>query len=222
MRRKIFRRACLAVAAFAAAFGVYPAAFSAQPSGAKPVAKTAEARAARAYDAALHTGPLALHSFLAEFPKGADLHFHLGAGVYAETQIRVAGEDKLCIDPAEAKFARSEAGETVKEPCTAPLIPASALSGNLTQAQQDLYDRLINAFSMRNFVPTTGYSGHDQFFSTFDRFGGLDKRHTGDWIDEVTRRASAQNQQYLELLETPAFGHAARTAHELGWNPDLA
>src|SRR5260370_40982615 len=118
MRRQVFRRACLAVAAFAAAFGVNPAAFFAQsspaaPSVAKPVARTAEARAARAYDAAVHTGPLALHSFLAEFPKGADLHFHLWAGVYAAIQMRVAGEDKLCIDPAQAKFARNEAGETV-------------------------------------------------------------------------------------------------------------
>ncbi len=167
-------------------------------------------------------GRLAVQSFLAQFPKGADLHFHLQAGVYAETLIRVAGEDKLCIDPAESKFARNEHGETMKEPCPPPLVAASELSGNLTQAQQDLYDHLINAFSMRNFVPTTGYSGHDQFFSTFDRFGGIDKRHTGDWIDDVTRRAASQNQQYLELLETPSFGHAARTAHELGWNPDLA
>jgi adenosine deaminase len=75
---------------------------------------------------------------------------------------------------------------------------------------------------MRNFVPTSGFSGHDQFFSTFDRFSGLDKRHVGDWIDDVTRRAAAQNQQYLELLHTPSFGHAAKIAHELGWNPDLA
>jgi adenosine deaminase len=111
----------------------------------------------------------------------------------------------------------------VKEPCPAPLVAASELSGTLTQAQQDLaYDHLINAISMRNFVPPTGYTGHDQFFYTFARCGVIDKRHTGDWIDDVTRRAASQNQQYLELLETPSFGHAARTAHELGWNPDLA
>jgi adenosine deaminase len=176
----------------------------------------------RAYDAAVRTGPLAVQAFLAQFPKGADLHFHLSAGVYAETQIRVAGEDKLCIDTAQLRFARNEQGEIVKEPCPPPLVAASQLSGNLTQAQQDLYDRLINSFSMRNFVATSGFSGHDQFFSTFDRFSGLDKRHTGDWIDKVTRRAAAQNQQYLELLHTPSFGHAARTAHELGWNPDFA
>jgi adenosine deaminase len=192
------------------------------PKVAKPGSQPSEVRTARSFETAFRSGPLAVQSFLAQFPKGADLHFHLQAGVYAETLIHAAGEDKLCIDPAQSKFARDEHGGMVKEPCPAPLVAASELSGNLTQAQQDLYDHLIDAFSMRNFVPTTGYSGHDQFFSTFDRFGGLDKRHTGDWIDDVTRRASAQNQQYLELLETPSFGHAARTAHELGWNPDLA
>jgi adenosine deaminase len=85
-----------------------------------------------------------------------------------------------------------------------------------------LYDRVVDEFSMRNFVPTPGYSGHDQFFSTFDRFGGLDKSHTGQWIDEITRRSDAENNQYLELMETPTFAHAARIAHEVGFNPDLA
>jgi adenosine deaminase len=75
---------------------------------------------------------------------------------------------------------------------------------------------------MRNFVPTPGFSGHDQFFSTFDKFGGLDKRHTGDWVDEITRRSASQNQQYLELMHTPQFGHASRIAYAAGWNPDLA
>jgi adenosine deaminase len=188
-----------------------------------PVARAADNRASQAYQAAIREGPLAVQAFLADFPKGADLHFHLGAGVYAETIIRVAAEDKVCIDPAKAEFARNGQGKTLKEPCNLPLVPASELNGNsLAPAQQDLYDRVVNAFSMRNFVPTPGYSGHDQFFSTFDRFGGLDKSHTGLWIDEITRRADAENNQYLELMESPTFGHAARIAHEMGFNPDLA
>ena len=112
----------------------------------------------------------------------------------------------LCVDRAALKFA--------KPPCTGQLIPATELSGNMTPANQDLYDRLIDAFSMRSYVPTPGLSGHDQFFATFARFGGLDKRHTGEWVDEVASRAAAQNQQYLELMETPAFGHAAQIAHD--------
>src|ERR1017187_5645922 len=117
-----------------------------------------EARAAHAYDAAVKAGPLALHAFLDQFPKGADLHVHLSGAVYAETFIRDAGEDGLCVDPAVLSFA--------KPPCTPPLVEAAQLP-----ADQKLYDRLVNAFSIRSFVPTSGFSAHDQFFATFDRFG---------------------------------------------------
>jgi adenosine deaminase len=97
------------------------------------------------------------------------------------------------------------------------LVPASAVPAN-----QDLYDRLINAFSMRSFVPTSGLSAHDHFFATFARFGGTSKSHTGEWVDEAASRAAAQNQQYLELMQTPPFSHAASIAHEIGWNQDPA
>ncbi len=73
---------------------------------------------------------------------------------------------------------------------------------------------------MRSFVPTSAFSGHDQFFSTFARFSGLNKQHIGEWVDEVASRSAAQNQQYLELMETPPFGHAATIAHQIGWKPD--
>ncbi|WP_162601478.1 adenosine deaminase family protein [Occallatibacter savannae] len=182
-----------------------------------------EAHATRAYERAVHQGPLAVQAFLATFPKGADLHFHLTAGVYAETLIRAAAEDRVCIDADKAQFARDEQGKTLKEPCAAPLVSAAELNGSsLTPAEQDLYDRIVDAFSLRNYVPTSGYSGHDQFFATFDRFGGLDKGHIGQWLDEITRRSDAENNQYLELMHTPSFGHAARIAHEIGWNPDFS
>jgi adenosine deaminase len=174
----------------------------------------AEARAARAYDAAAKAGPLALHSFLDQFPKGADLHVHLGGAVYAETFIKDAGEDGLCVDPRELIFA--------KPPCVPPLEPASELSGVLTPAQQDLYDRLIDSFSLRSYVPTPGFSDHDQFFATFSRFHGLSNKHIGEWVDEVASRSAAQNQQYLELMETPPFTHAAAIAHENPLNMNFA
>ena len=185
-----------------------------------------EARAARAYDNAVKSGPLAVYAFLAQFPKGADLHVHLSGAIYAETFIRDAGEDKLCVDPAGRKFARDDQGNSIKEPCPAPLIAASQLTGHaLKSSDQDLYDSLVNAFSMRSFVPYTGFSGHDQFFATFGKFGGLDKSHAGEWVDEVATRGADQNEQYLELMQTPAFGHAATIAKEIGWSasqPDFA
>ena len=155
-----------------------------------------EARAAFAYQAAAQAGPIALRAFLLDFPKGADLHAHLSGAVYAETFIRDAGEEGLCVDPVALKFSAV--------PCTQPLLPA-------TQAPADkaLYNQLIDAFSMRDFVPTTQFSGHDHFFATFSHFGGLNGTHMGEWVDEVASRAAAQNQQYMELMETPEVSHAA-------------
>jgi len=176
-------------------------------------AQGAPSRAAQAYEAAVQGGAPALRAFLVQFPKGADLHVHLSGAVYAETFIREAAEDRLCVDLRTLSFAQS--------PCVAEQIPASQLSGNITSANQVLYDRLIDSFSMRSFVPSAGWSGHDQFFATFDRFGGL-KDHYGEWVDEVAGRAAAQNEQYLELMVTPAFSHAVQIAQSIGWNPQLA
>src|ERR1700694_947433 len=110
---------------------------SAQPAANKAPVRSAaggggggEARAARAYDAAAKEGASDMHAFLAEFPKGADLHVHLSGAIYAETFIRDAGEDGLCVDTAVLKF--------MKPPCAAPLVPASRLSGFLSSADQDL------------------------------------------------------------------------------------
>jgi adenosine deaminase len=174
----------------------------------------AEARAALIYEANLHQGPETLRAFLADFPKGADLHVHLSGAIYAETFIRDAGEDGLCVDPAALSFAQP--------PCKGKLIPAKALSGDMSSANQVLYDKLIDSFSMRSYVPYSEWGGHDQFFATFGKFGGLNKSHIGEWVDEVAARAAAQNQQYLELMETPTFSHAAQIGHALGWSPDLA
>jgi len=197
------------LAYFALAFTAQVVAVQPPAAPADGPAARAEARAARAYLTAAQNGPLAMREFLADFPKGADLHVHLSGAVYAESFIRAAAEDGLCVDPSALRFA--------KPPCAGLLVPAEKVAAN-----QDLYDRLVDAFSMRSFVPTSGFSGHDQFFATFARFGGLGKKHAGEWVDEVAGRAAAQNEQYLELMQTPPFNHAAQVAHEVGWNPDFA
>ena len=179
-----------------------------------------EARTARAFDAAKKQGPLALHDFLIGMPKGADLHVHLSGAVYAESFVRAAGEDGLCIDTKALSFAKPPSGGCPK--VLGQIGAADMLAHMQLAANQDLYDKLIDAFSMRSFVPYAGWSGHDQFFSTFGHFGGTDKRHTGEWVDEVATRAASQNEQYMELMETPPFGHAATIAAQLGWDANLA
>jgi adenosine deaminase len=158
---------------------------------------TPEQQAAANMELARAAGPLALRVFLAGMPKGGDLHNHLGGAVYAETWLRDAASDRVCIDPQALEFAHRGTG-LATEPCSAGTVAASTLPQN-----QPLYDKLVDAFSMRTFEPVTGDSGHDHFFASFDHFIGLSESHKPEWVDEVAERAAAQNEQYLELMDTP-------------------
>jgi adenosine deaminase len=166
------------------------------------------------------TNPLQLRAFLRNMPKGADLHNHLGGAIYAESLIRAGAEDGLCLNTATLSYVRPQTSPENAPP------PAACGDGKVPVAQaykdQHMYDALIDAFSMRGFVPSPGVTGHDHFFDTFARSNGIDARHKGEWLDEVATRAAAQNEQYLELMETPDFNHTAKIAYELGWNDDFA
>ncbi|HEX3437736.1 MAG TPA: adenosine deaminase [Pseudacidobacterium sp.] len=173
----------------------------------------AETRTAHAFEDARKQGPPALRAFFYQMPKGADLHVHLSGAVYAESWIRAAGEDGLCVDTTKLAFIHPENNTA----CSSGEVTAASIPRN-----QKLYDALIDAFSMRSFIPVTGESGHDHFFNSFEKFGGTDKRHTSEWIDEVATRAAAQNEQYLELMETPNFAQAADLAAKVGFNSNFA
>ena len=161
---------------------------------------------------AARQGPENLRAFLYAMPKGADLHLHLTGAVYAETMLAEAASDGLCVDTQAMKLvAAAQAGG-----CPAGQQPA----GKLTQTQ---YDAMIDELSMRSFVAHSGESGHDHFFATFGRFAVLDpSRHAGEWLAEITHRAALQNEQYLEVMHTPPFGHAISLSRKLGLNPDFA
>jgi adenosine deaminase len=180
--------------------------------------KDTELRAAKELDA-VRGDPLALHVFLKRMPKGAELHNHLDGAVYAETFIRVGGEDGLCVDPTAKAFTKSQPIKSGAEPapaCEAGDVPAAEVPKN-----QRLYDELVDSFSMRGFVPSEGVTGHDHFFGTFGRFGGTDPRHTGEFLHEVTARAAAQNEQYLELMETPTWHRLNDITKGMTWHDDL-
>ena len=187
---------------------------AASPAPSQSHVSSGESRAAKVFDSA-RQNPLSLHAFLINMPKGGDLHLHLSGAVYAETLILEAVADDACVHPATLSLIKS-----TNLPEGAGTHPA-CLQGDVSAAaalkDQKLYDELIDSLSMRSFVPTTGDSGHDHFFATFARFAAIDKRHAGEWLDEVARRAATQNEQYLEVMETPTFTAAGRLGFEAGW-----
>lgn len=175
---------------------------------ATPPPSDSEARTA-AYLQQIRGRPPYFDTFLRRMPKGGDLHSHLSGAIYAESYIRWASEDGLCVVLASMVLA--------KPPCKA-LEQVSAAEAN---RDPRLYGQLMDALSMRGFLPT-GESGHDHFFRTFSKFNVPQDKRFGDMLAEVADRAGAQSVSYLELMVSPGMSEARAIGKAVGWNDDLA
>ncbi len=169
---------------------------------------TSEQKTAQHFQS-IRNQPSLLFDFLRQMPKGGDLHNHLSGAIYAESFIRWAVQDGLCVDRNAATFVAPPCDATKDRP------PASV-------AYQDtgLYSRLLDAFSMRGWHPETE-SGHDHFFATFGKFGAATWNRTPDMLEEVRSRAARENLQYMELMFNPDGGQAAKLGASVGWSDDL-
>jgi adenosine deaminase len=131
----------------------------------------------------------ALRAFLYRMPKGGDLHTHLSGSVYAERFIAWAAQEELCVDLQIVVVAKAQCDRTGARPV------AEAVR------DQKLYDRLINAFSMRDFLPTLAVpTGHDEFFATFDRFSAVSGSHFVDMTANQLKLYESENVQYVEFM----------------------
>ena len=130
-----------------------------------------------------------LRAFLYRMPKGGDLHTHLAGAVYAERFIAWAAQEDLCVDLENRVLAKLQCGRAGARPVS------DAMS------DQRFYDRLVDAFSMRDFLPSSAVpSRHDGFFATFDRFGAVSGSHFVDMTVDQLKRYEAENVQYVEFM----------------------
>jgi hypothetical protein len=170
---------------------------------------SAEQKTARYFDS-IRNQPLLLHAFLQKMPKGGDLHNHLVGAIYAESFIKFAVEDGLCVDRSALAITQPPCDPANGKPPASIALQDSAL-----------YSHLLDALSMRQFVAGSE-SGHDHFFATFGKFSAATNGHTAEMLAEARSRAAAGHLQYLETMFNPDGGAAARLGMSLGWNGDLS
>jgi len=152
-------------------------------------------------------GAAELAAFMKAFPKGGELHNHLGGSTPAEDLLAWAVEDGLCVDMAELAIRATCAGDNLK--------PAAEVAANET-----LRSALIDSLTTRH----PGFrdrSAHDQFFSAFSRRGNLPSR-AGDALAEVMDGLARQNTFYAELMVTPQGAASRGLGAKVGWKGDPA
>ncbi|MBO9706595.1 MAG: adenosine deaminase [Caulobacter sp.] len=184
------------------------------PAGASPAAAspTPEARAAARFDAVVHDRA-ALRLFLRGMPKGGDLHNHLWGAPYAEDFLAWAGADGQCVTTG-AQPAIADG------PCDGKDKVAARDLGRRDPA---LYNRAINALSVRNYTPdpAAAASGHDQFFSTFERFAASAVRNGGAMLAVTREYAAGDGVLYVESSTNPNALRAFAVDHQKDWTGDL-
>src|SRR5579863_121497 len=109
--RVIFSRSLLAVL-------LVTTGFAAQPG------MTSEQRANQ-YLQALRQQPSLVLAFLREMPKGGDLHNHLAGAIYAESWIRFASEDGLCVDRSTATLLPAPCDDSCDATAKRPAVRCS-------------------------------------------------------------------------------------------------
>lgn len=146
--------------------------------------------------------------FFRAMPKGGDLHLHLSGAVYAESYLRWAVEDGMCV--------RRNPGAILEPPCD---VAVGREPAEVLQRDGALFRQLVDAFSMRNF-DVSRTTGHDHFFATFDAFDARRARN-GDALAEVAARLARQNTWYVEVMQSLGVSAVSHVGHELGWDADL-
>lgn len=126
-------------------------------------------------------------------PKGGELHYHLAGGAYPETMLGLAAKGNYCI---KAKTYRVS-----NDPSCGDIKAAIAAEN------PDLYNQIIRAWSMKDFIPGQE-TGHDHFFATFFKFIPLVFDFRSPLLAEIMQRASEQKELYLEILLSPDNGHS--------------
>lgn len=150
--------------------------------------------------------PAELAATLKAFPKGGELHNHLGGGTPPELILEWAIEDGACIDPGEL---------AIRLTCGEGMRPAADIRTN-----EALRSAMIDSLTTRH-PEFRGRSGHDQFFTAFSRRGVTPKR-TGDALAETLEGLARQNTFYSELMVTPQFVASRSLGGRVGWKGDPA
>ncbi|WP_328285940.1 hypothetical protein, partial [Maridesulfovibrio frigidus] len=130
--------------------------------------------------------PVALRMFLAEMPKGAELHTHLSGIPYAEDYLTWAAAEDACIKISDSRL--------VTKPCNNGTVAA-------TQAfsKSNIWNTAVDALSVRQNLRDNRMWGHDHFFSTFSKFG-IAKQNVGSLLAHAAKQAHRDKVQYVEAM----------------------
>lgn len=154
----------------------------------------------------IKTSPKLMYAFFKKMPKGGELHYHLAGGPSPEKMLFLVSKDDYCLKTDTFLVAKMELNQHCEGAKT-----------NTIQKNSDLYKKVVQSWSMEEFVPGKE-SSHDHFFNTFMKFIPIVFNYRAQLLANVMQRAAAHQEHYLEIMDIPdnaqsiSFGEVIKNA----------
>lgn len=149
------------------------------------------------YDNIIHSDNIniaSLNQFMAEMPKGGDIHHHYTGSIYAETYLDWVKSKGWKINSCTFKI----------EPEASNNTTCKFLSVDELKKDNGLYRRLLELWSDKDY----GNHDHNQpapdenFFNTFGYFGTVSDENMDLGLKIIRQRAIKENVSYIETMLT--------------------
>ena len=183
----------------ALAFAAAPVAAK-EPAGATRQAN--EAATARHYAALVAGEPklAELTMFFTQMPKGGDLHHHYSGAIYAEQYVDFLDKQGLCVNKQTYRIETDKnviAAERAK-----PAKERNCLSSAEVYADDHTWRELVQRWSNKDFDNHGAIQPPPDrlFFQTFGYFGPVSNANFKEGLQELKKRAIAENVSYIETM----------------------
>ncbi|WP_020651471.1 hypothetical protein [Massilia niastensis] len=175
-----------------------------QPAWARsPAASANEAATARHY-ASLIAGEqpkvAELTLFFTQMPKGGDLHHHYSGSVYAEQYVDFLDKQGLCVNKQTYRIETDKA--VIAAERAKPAAERNCLSSAEVYADDHTFRELLQRWSNKDFANHGALQPPPDrlFFQTFGFFGPVSNANFREGLQELKKRAIAENVGYIETM----------------------
>ena len=162
-----------------------------------PICLRAQEQKAAQYLQKIRNNEAELTAFMAQMPKGGDLHHHFSGSIYAEPLLEKAIKLDYYVNLETKAVAKDQAGKPNWKRFS-ELSSEGSLAG--------MKNEIIRRWSVKDYYP--GFYPSDQlFFESFDKYLPALNEEYAPGMVELKNRAIAENVSYIETMFSPVYSN---------------
>ncbi|HBZ04972.1 adenosine deaminase [Massilia sp.] len=141
-----------------------------------------------------------LTMFFTQMPKGGDLHHHYSGAIYAEQYVDFLDKQGVCVNKQTYRIETNK--EVVAAERAKPAKERNCLSSAEVYADDHTWRELVQRWSNKDFDNHGAIQPPPDrlFFQTFGYFGPVSNANFAEGLQELKKRAIAENVSYIETM----------------------